>query len=57
MSSLITNLITGEAGFICSHLLESLLNDREKIIFLDNFLLGSKKYKDKCISYSNFKGK
>ena len=56
MSSIITNLITGEAGFICSYLLESLLNNGEKIIFLDNFFLGSKKYNEKCISNSNFKG-
>ena len=36
-------LITGGAGFVGSHLCDRLLNGRNEIICLDNFLTGSKK--------------
>ena len=38
-----TWLITGVAGFIGSNLLETLLKLNQKVVGLDNFLLGTKK--------------
>ena len=55
MKSIISNLITGGAGFLGSHILESLLNEGERVICLDNFLTGSEKNISKWITNSNFK--
>ena len=38
-----TNLITGGAGFLGSHLAKRLLEKGEEVICLDNFFTGSKK--------------
>ena len=37
------NLVTGGAGFVGSHLIDSLMNAGEQVICLDNFVTGSKK--------------
>ena len=39
------NLVTGGAGFIGSHLVDKLINNNEKVICLDNFFTGRKKYR------------
>lgn len=35
-------IVTGGAGFICSHLVESLLSDGHELLIFDNFLTGKK---------------
>ena len=37
-----TNLITGGAGFIGSHLVDKLINNGEEVICLDNYFTGKK---------------
>ncbi len=37
-----TNLVTGGAGFLGSHLIENLLNQGEEVICIDNYSTGSK---------------
>lgn len=49
-----TILITGGAGFIGSHLCESLLAQGHHIICLDNFFTGSKKNVDRFLSNPRF---
>ena len=36
-------LVTGGAGYIGSHIVEQLINDRENVIILDNLVTGYKK--------------
>lgn len=49
-----TVLVAGGAGFIGSHLCESLLKDKYKIICLDNFLTSDKKNIERFFKYENF---
>ncbi len=48
------NLVTGGAGFIGSHLIDSLMLDNEHVICLDNFVTGNKKNIEKWINESKF---
>ena len=50
-----TILITGGAGFIGSNLCEKLLNDRHKIICVDNLLTGNMKNIERLLVNPNFK--
>ncbi len=50
----IRNLITGGAGFIGSHLVDSLMEKGEEVICLDNFYTGTKSNLNKWISNSRF---
>jgi len=45
-----TNLVTGGAGFLGSHLIKKLLNNNEKVICIDNYISGNKK---NIITYKN----
>jgi UDP-glucuronate decarboxylase len=47
-------LITGGAGFIGSHLCESLLRNRHEVICLDNYFTGSKKNIYHLLDFNNF---
>ena len=47
-------LITGGAGFIGSHLCESLLHNRHEVICLDNYFTGSKKNIYHLLDFNNF---
>jgi dTDP-glucose 4,6-dehydratase len=47
-------LITGGAGFIGSHLAERLLNQRNKIIVIDNLLTGSLLNLEKILNHKDF---
>ena len=38
------NLVTGGAGFLGSHLIDTLLKSGEEVICLDNYFTGRKKY-------------
>ena len=49
-----TILITGGAGFIGSNLTESLLNNGNKVICLDNFSTGRKENIDSFLSHPNY---
>jgi UDP-glucuronate decarboxylase len=50
-----TILVTGAAGFLGSHLCESLLERGDQVVGLDNFYTGSKENIQKLSQYSNFK--
>ena len=47
-------LVTGGAGFLGSNLCERLINERNNIICLDNYLTGSKKNIKHLLSHQNF---
>src|SRR5208282_5338355 len=47
-------LITGGAGFLCSHLCERLLHEGNDIVCLDNYFTGDKKYIVHLIGLPNF---
>lgn len=49
-----TILVTGGAGFIGSHLCETLLNQGCYVICLDNFFTGRKKNIEHLLDYNNF---
>jgi len=54
MSSKGTALVSGGAGFIGSHLCESLLKDGYRVICVDNFLTGSRENVEEFMENSNF---
>ncbi|MEI8182212.1 MAG: UDP-glucuronic acid decarboxylase family protein [Desulfomonile sp.] len=47
-------VVTGGAGFIGSHLIQSLLDNETSVVCLDNFFTGSKKNIVPFLSHSNF---
>ena len=47
-------LVTGGAGFIGSHLCETLLKDRHEVICLDNYFTGSKRNIYHLLDFHNF---
>jgi UDP-glucuronate decarboxylase len=49
-----TNLVTGGAGFIGSHLCEALLARGEQVICLDNFFTGRKSNIDRMMNHPHF---
>ena len=49
------NLITGGAGFLGSHLVETLLKKKQEVICIDNYLTGSKNNIKKWLSNPYFK--
>ena len=51
----ITNLVTGGAGFLGSHLIDRLMQKNERVICIDNYISGNKKNIIKWISHKNFK--
>jgi len=48
-------LVTGGAGFIGSHLVDRLLVNGEKVVCVDNFLLGKKEHLENALKNKNFK--
>ena len=49
-----TVLISGGAGFIGSHLVEALLNNKARVVVLDNFNTGKKIYVNQFLNNPNF---
>ena len=49
-----TNLVTGGAGFLGSHLIDRLMQNGEQVICLDNFVTGNKLNIKKWINNPNF---
>ena len=49
------NLVSGGAGFLGSHLIDSLMNKNEKVICLDNYFTGEESNIKKWINHPNFK--
>ena len=50
----ICNLVSGGAGFLGSHLIDSLIKQKEKVICLDNYLSGQISNIEKWIGHPNF---
>ena len=42
LASLTRNLVTGGSGFVCSHLVNRLMQAGEEVICLDNYFTGRK---------------
>jgi UDP-glucuronate decarboxylase len=47
-------IVTGGAGFIGSHLIDRLMQDRHEVICLDNFYTGTKRNIEKWFGHPNF---
>ena len=50
----INNLVSGGAGFLGSHLIDTLIKQNEKVICLDNYLSGQISNIEKWINHPNF---
>ena len=50
----IRNLVSGGAGFLGSHLIDKLMQKREKVICLDNYFTGDKSNIAKWLNHPNF---
>ena len=48
-------LITGGAGFVCSHLADTLFDKKHDLILLDNLLTGNKENVEHLLDYKNVK--
>ena len=48
------HLVTGGAGFLGSHLVDSLIKDNQEVICLDNFHTGKKRNVAHLIGHKNF---
>ena len=55
MKDNITNIVTGGAGFLGSHLIDKLIINGEKVICIDNFVSGNKKNIQQWVKHPNFK--
>ena len=53
-ASLTRNLITGGAGFVCSHLLDRLMQAGDEVICLDNYFTGRKSNIAQWIAHPRF---
>ena len=51
----IRNLVSGGAGFLGSHLIDTLMKKKEKVICLDNYFTGRESNIKKWIDHPNFK--
>lgn len=47
-------LVTGGAGFVGSHLVDSLMKDGHEVIALDNFFTGRKRNLEHWVGHPNF---
>jgi len=47
-------LVTGGAGFLGSHICETLLNQGHDVVALDNFYTGSKKNVEHLLDHNSF---
>lgn len=55
MKDNVTNLVTGGAGFLGSHLIDTLIKSGEKVVCVDNYISGNIKNVIKWKSHPNFK--
>ena len=55
MANKFVNLVTGGAGFLGSYLIDTLMNNQEEVICLDNFYTGRKENISKWLHHKNFK--
>ena len=55
MANKFVNLVTGGAGFLGSYLIDTLMNNQEEVICLDNFYTGRKENISKWFHHKNFK--
>ena len=51
----ITNLVTGGSGFLGSHLIDRLMQKKEKVICIDNYISGNKRNIRKWLFHENFR--
>ena len=51
----LTNLVTGGAGFLGSHLIDRLMQKNERVICIDNYISGNKNNIRKWLTHENFK--
>ena len=52
--SRVTNLVTGGAGFLGSHLIDKLLNSEQDVICMDNYLTGNISNIERFLPHPNF---
>ena len=51
----LTNLVTGGAGFLGSHLIDRLMQKNERVICIDNYISGNKNNIRKWLTHENFR--